>query len=215
MRMLSFLFFLNFSNIIFAQNSNYLVTSNGDTAYGNVSLNQKQFSLTTLDKKVQTFSADDVQFVYSSNFKGHAVVHCLLNTYTDNLYEMDLGYLPIRSVDTVLILSEIYSTPKMNLYYCIDKKLTPYYFYKTPADSVPVQLVVRFWLDGGLTTYSRNVAGYRGERSRVHIEEQKGYVNQLKFLMKNCTAISEEDWELLDYRRYSLKKIIRKYNSCD
>ncbi len=199
---------------VFAQKKEFLVTNAGDTVFGTITLTGKNFMVgNSTDKKL--FSADDVQQVHAVAFKGTIVVPCHLHLYSDNVVEMQLGATPIKELDTVMVLKEIYSTPKMNLYLGTDNLKTQYYFYKTPGDEKPVQLVVRYHLDGGAGAYSYNTPLYRGERSKMHIEEDKGYVNQLRFIMKDCTAISEGTWDVLQYRGYSLKNLIRKYNECD
>jgi hypothetical protein len=43
---------------------------------------------------------------------------------------------------------------------------------------------------------------------------QKVYIDQLRSKMWDCERITEEEWEFLDYRVYSLKKIIKKFNEC-
>lgn len=47
-----------------------------------------------------------------------------------------------------------------------------------------------------------------------HVVVQKGYINQLRFIMGDCKKISDEEWEMLDYRIYSLKALIKRYNKC-
>ena len=88
-----------------------------------------------------------------------------------------------------------------------------YYFYKTPLDSVPVQLFVNYSLGGGATAVfdKRDV---RGIESLTHLEVMKGFVNQLKLVMGDCKKLSGFNWDLLDYRVYSLKNLIKKYNKC-
>jgi hypothetical protein len=125
-----------------------------------------------------------------------------------------MDWTDLSSLDTVLVLEEVYTTPKINLYYGTDKFKRQYYFYQTPLDSLPVQLVVRYHLGGGLNSYAINPAANRGEKSRIHIEEDKGYVNQLRAIMIACNKIPDGMWEILSYRIYSLKKLIKKYNKC-
>ena len=74
--------------------------------------------------------------------------------------------------------------------------------------------MVRYYLGGGLTAYNNDPGNNRSERSRVHIEEDKGYVNQLRAIMGQCNKIPEAMWENLSYRIYSLKAVIKKYNKC-
>ena len=114
----------------------------------------------------------------------------------------------------MMILDEIYSTPKINLYFGKNTFKTHFYFYKTPSDSFPVQLVIRYYLQGGLANYDNDKARYRGDRSKLNIVEDKGYVNQLHAIMSECKKIPETMWELLSYRDYSLKQLIKKYNKC-
>ncbi len=213
MRILVVALLISFNGL--AQSKNYIITSKGDSLYGKIKLKNGIFTITNLSG-IQQINADNVRNIYSDNFKGNTVLHCILQLYTDNISELELGFVPLKQRDTVMVLKEIYTTDKMNLYFGTDDLRTQYYFYKRPADPLPVQLVVRYYLDGGLNSYSRNIAAYRGEKSRIHIEVDKGYVNQLKNIMSDCEMISEATWELLDYRDYSLKNLIKKYNSyCD
>jgi hypothetical protein len=198
----------------FGQSQNYLITNTGDTVYGSIKLQNKNFLITNHLGQNQ-IGADNVQKVYCNNIRGNVVLHCNLQFYSDNILDMDLGYVDLKQKDTVMVLKEILTSDKMNLYFGTDNLRTQYYFYKTPTDSLPVQLVVRYYLDGGLNSYSRNIAAYRGDKSRMHIEVDKGYVNQLKNIMGDCEGITEGIWELLDYRDYSLKKLIRMYNKCN
>lgn len=197
-----------------AQRKEFLVTNERDTVFGTVTLKGKFFTVNT-GKEEKIFAADNVYKAHTTTLKGTTVVHCRLQLYSDNIVEMELGSTPVKEADTIMVLKEIFSSPKMNLYHGTDNLKSQYYFYKTPADEKPVQLVVRYHLDGGAGAYSYNTPLYRGDRSKMHIEEDKGYVNQLRFIMKDCTSISEGTWEVLQYRSYSLKNLIRKYNECD
>ena len=134
--------------------------------------------------------------------------------YSTAYEELEMGLMKRKASDTVLVLDEIYSTPKMNLYYAKDKRLVPYYFYKTPQDSLPVQLIVFYHLDGGLGNYGNDPGKYANERSKTTIIEDKGFVNQLYAIMNGCKKFSEIDWELLAYSEYSLKRVIKKFNKC-
>jgi hypothetical protein len=212
------LFFASLLFISFAvsgQRMDYLVKKNGDTLYGNVQLRNKAFFISGPNSPETEVSIDDATKIKSVNYKGSTVVHCLLQLYTDNLDELELDYIKREVIDTVLILDEILTTPTINLYYGKDKLKTPFYFYKTPSDASPVQLVVRYFLQGGLANYTNDRAKYRGERSKVNIVEDKGYVNQLRAIMDNCDKIAPGTWEILSYRDYSLKQLIKKYNRCN
>jgi hypothetical protein len=211
----TFTFYVLFiSFICVAQPKNYLITATGDSLYGKINLRGNLFTVENTSF-VKEISVDDVRKIHCNTIKGSTVVHCMLHLYSDNIYDLELDYIPMTRKDTVMVLKEIYTTDKMNLYFGTDNARVQYYFYKTPADPVPVQLVVRYYLGGGLTSFTRNPADSRGEKSRMHIEVDKGYVNQLKNVMSDCETISAEVWELLDYRDYSFKKLIRKYNNCN
>lgn len=214
MKKLLFTFLLFTGYTVVAQKKDFLITSSGDSVYGQIRLLGKNFIVYS-SKGERKIAAANVRTVHASNFKGTIVVRCRLHLYSDNIAEMQLGYTPIKETDTVMVLKEIYSTEKMNLYFGTDNLKTHYYFYKTPQNEEPLQLVVRYHLDGGFSSYSSNTAAYRGEKSRMHIEEDKGYINQLKFLMKDCDSIEEAVWDVLQYRSYSLKNLIKKYNECE
>ncbi len=200
------------ATIGFSQNGDYLVKNSGDTIWGNISLKQNVFYVTGASPA--EINAADVAKIKSGNYKGNTVVKCNLLLYADNLADLELDYIKKGETDTVLILDEIYTTPKINLYYVTNDFKIPFYFYKTPTDVRPVQLVIRYYLQGGLANYTNDRARYRGERSKVQIAEDKGYVNQLYAIMGDCKKIPEPMWEMLSYRDYSLKKLIKKYNQC-
>jgi hypothetical protein len=213
MKLLFFLASFCISLIGFSQKGDYLVKTNGDTVWGSIKLNRQVFYVNGTSSI--EILADDVAKIKSVNYKGNTVVHCNLLLYTENLAELDIDYIKKGNIDTVLILDEIYATPKINLYYVVNDFKLPFYFYKTPTDPKPVQLVIRYFLQGGLDNYERDRARYRGDRSRVQLAEDKGYVNQLRAIMGNCNKIPEPMWEMLSYRDYSLKKVIKKYNKCN
>ena len=197
----------------FSQKGDYLVKNNGDTIRGVITLENKMFSVKNMNP--QEIDALEVSKVKSIKYKGTVVVRCNLQLYADNLSDLELDFIKHGVVDTVLILNEIYTTPKINLYYVIDKSKLPFYFYKTPSDPKPHQLVIRYYLQGGLANYDNDRARYRGDRSRVTIAEDKGYVNQLHAIMGDCKNIPDTMWDLLSYRDYSLRQLIKKYNQCN
>lgn len=201
------------SNFSFAQGGDYLIKNNGDTIWGEIKLNQKVFFIE--GKENLSVDAADVKKIKSRRYKGETVIEYKLLTYTDNLADLELDFIQKNDIDTILVLDEIYSTPKINLYYVQDNRKTPFYFYKTPTDEKPVQLVIRYYLGGGLANYDNDRARFRGDRSKVVIQEDKGYVNQLHAIMGDCNKIPQPMWDLLSYRSYSLIKVIKKYNKCN
>lgn len=204
------LLFISITGI--CQKTGYLVKNNGDTIWGDIKFKNKIFYVTgATDSAIK---AEDVTRIKSRNYKGNIVISCNLLTYTDNLAELELDFVNKGITDTILILDEIYTTPKINLFYATDNYKTPFYFYKTPSDPKPVQLVIRYYLQGGLANYTDDRAKYRGDKSKVQIAEDKGYVNQLYAIMGDCKKITQPMWDLLSYRNYSLKQIIKIYNKC-
>lgn len=203
------LFFFNF---IFAQDKEFVILRNGDTVAGRTRFSQNKFLLEKAGGIVTTFAPEQISLVYSPEIKNQVVVPCKLRLYKDNLADLELYNNAISDIDTVMILEEVYNTPKMNLYWGTDKFKLQYYFYKTPTDSLPIQLFFSYVLAGGLTASSEK--SLTGDNSRVHLEPQKGFVNQLRFIMGDCKKISDGEWEILDYRIYSLKSVIKKFNKC-
>ena len=201
-----------FSFIGFSQKNDYLVKINGDTVRGEINLKNKIFYVSSPNSV--EINADEVKKIKSDKYKGNTVVHCKLELYSDNTNDLELDFIQKGVTDTVMILDEIYSTPKINLYFGKTTWKTHFYFYKTPSDSFPVQLVIRYYLQGGLANYDNDRARYRGDKSKLNIVEDKGYVNQLHAIMSECKKIPETMWELLSYRDYSLKQLIKKYNKC-
>lgn len=195
------------------QKKDYLIKNQGDTIWGDITLKNKMFYVSGSSQTI--LKAADVSFISSVSYRGNIVFTGTLLTYTDNIADLELNYFKKGSVDTVLILSEEYITPKINLYYGTDDYKSPFYFYKTPSDPKPVQLVVRYYLDGGLTNYANNPSRYRGDKVRLHIVEQKGYINQLYAIMGGYKKIPQTMWDGLSYRNYSLKQVIKRYNKCD
>lgn len=188
----------------------HLVKVNGDTIWGEITIKNKVI----LVDGSTAFAPDEVSRISSRNYRGNTVLRCNLVLYSDNLSDLELDYIKMGSIDTILVLDEIYTTPKMNLYYVTNKLKSQFYFYKMPSDPKPVQLVVRYHLEGGLGSYGNNPTIYRGEKGRLSLVEDKGYVNQLYAIMGNCRKISPTMWDMLIYRDYSFKKLIKKYNQC-
>ncbi len=197
----------------FCQKGDYLVKNSGDTLWGDINIRNKIFYVGGTNPL--EVSANEVTKIKSNNYKGSTVIRCNLQTYADNLADLDLDFIKKGTIDTVLILDEIYATPKINLYFVKNDFNIPFYFYKTPTDAQPIQLVIRYYLQGGLANYTDDRAKYRGDKSKVNIVEDKGYVNQLYAIMGSCKNIPPTMWELLSYRDYSLKQVIKKYNKCN
>jgi len=196
----------------YAQKQDFLVKFSGDTVYGSIRFREDRFLVENGPGKSDVYSAHEIQQVWSKSVRNNIVVPCNLHYYSDNIQDMQVKNYRTSDRDTVMILEEIYSTPKMNLYWGTDIYGSQYYFYKTPGDRLPVQLFVKYYLssDNGETlTLMMSTA-----TAALHMVVQKGYVNQLRLIMDGCGKISAADWDTLDYRGYSLKSLVRKFNKC-
>lgn len=213
MKKISILLFFAWPLFIVGQNKEYLVKHNGDTLYGKIELRNKIFILTNTVGAVTELNAIEVKIVHSENIKFNTVVPCKLHVYFDDIADLERYQFVNSSRDTLMILDEVYSTPKMNLYWGVDNFRRQYYFYKTPADPLPIQLFINYSLGGG-TSADLEKTYVRGIDTKNHLEVQKGYINQLRLIMGDCKKISDGEWEILDYRIYSLKSVIKKYNKC-
>ena len=196
----------------YGQKDEYLVKNTGDTVYGKIELHNRIFFVANNGATTVEFSAADVKNIHSPNFKGNIVLQCRLSTYIDDLTELLNESYKTSILDTVMILEEIYTTPRMNLYFSKDFLQRQYYFFKTPTDIFPIQLYINYCISGASGASLNAIVSDLS--SAEHLVVQKGYVNQLMAVMGDCKKISTADWETLDYRRYSLKTLIRKFNTC-
>ncbi len=197
--------------IISAQtySQDFLVTHKGDTLRGEINIRDKKILLKQAGSSLKIFPADDVAYLSSGKYNG-LVVHCDLIIYSDKIDVVQKWNFNGGGIsDTVLVLKEIFSTTKMNLYEVFDKDRTVHYFVKKPTDTLPVQMMVHYFIEGnGDYSFSRNNAMVS------QITQQRIYADQLRVIMADCPKINQDDLEMLDYRSYSLKKIIRRYNKC-
>ena len=138
----------------YSQKGDYLVKNNGDTVWGDINLKKKVFYVTGItDVEI---NAADVNKIKSRSYNGNTVLPCTLELYTDDLASLELDYISKGKIDTVLIVDEIYSSPKINLYFARSNFKTPFYFYKTPTDPKPIQLIIHYSLRGGFSNYSND-----------------------------------------------------------
>lgn len=196
----------------FAQKEEYLIKISGDTLFGkDFKLNKKTFSYKDLSGTKKEIAATDIRNIRSSDYKGSVVFSGILHRYTDDLTVLQKDFDAAAQSDTAMILTEEYLGPKMNLYQGKDTWGSLYYFYQQPSDPMPVQLVVRYMLGGGVGS-----AGIERRRTETdtHINEMKGYANQLRAIMGDCSKFNESTWESMTYRIYSIKWVIKKFNSC-
>jgi hypothetical protein len=138
--------------------------------------------------------------------------------YNDNITELNSNsYTGGKICDTVMVLKETYNTPKMILFEAPDKERVMYYFIKKPGDPVPVQLAVGYEASKAhmrITGHLIADSVVNTDRGVGIIREQRFYVDQIRFAMADCDKITEDDLNMLTYRGYSFKKIIKRYNKC-
>jgi hypothetical protein len=188
-----------------AQKVEGLVMNNGDTVFCKYAVKGNFISFKKAGSAAALVDAREVQSVFSNN-NSQTVLFLKLETFTDNPDEIFDPVSKNRSeYDTTLLLSEMYSTPKMNLYSATDNRKVQYYFVKKPQDKHPAQLLIRY------TVYYARM-GEVITWGSPNLTIQRIYIDQLKGLMTDCPKMSAGDFEIVDYRDYSLKKIIRKYN---
>jgi hypothetical protein len=198
-----------------AQKSDLIVTATGDSLFGKVRITGSSIYIQNAGGIEQSVEPSTVQVVRYANNKEKLVHRGRLYTYSDNLWDLEKNFYPKGAIDTVLLLTSIYETPKMSLYEAKDKMNSTYYFYKMPTDPAPVQLVVHYYLS---ESNSSSVRGFRmsgDPQSQVIMVTERGFANQLRTIMQGCTRIDPTAWDVLDYRVYSLKYVIRQFNKCD
>ena len=212
MKLSPVLMFLAFAISASGQEKDYLIKHQGDTLFGKIHLQNGQFIVDNKSTGPISIAVSEVRMVFSENIKGHVVVYGKLHLYTDDISELQLYNYDVKDRDTLMILNEVYSSPKMNLYWGVDNFKRQYYFYKTPTDPLPIQLYINYTLAGGMTAAAEK--GLIGDNARIHVQVQKGFANQLRLIMGDCKKITDGDWDLLDYREYSLRSVIKKFNKC-
>ncbi|MFZ1530343.1 MAG: hypothetical protein WAT19_16425 [Ferruginibacter sp.] len=191
-----------------AQYNELIILKNGDTLKGDITYRNNFFKIITADGEI-AYHASAVNNVNFSKFKGRVIFYKL---YTHNANLQDIAAFNYESVyiDTTLFLTEIYHTKKMNLYSAKDSYKTDYYFVEKPADTIPTQLRVSFWVKTVDPNEQRILKN--NDYVRTSLMQEKIYVGQLRILMSDCSNISNNEFEALDYRSYKFKSIIKAYN---
>ena len=201
-----FLILISVMGFLYARSQDFLVKHSGDTLRGNIQFSGKTISVLQPNGTNTTYFADDIEYINTPRLKG-TVLHCGLIIYSDNIdvvqkWNFDGGGVS----DTVLILKEVFTTPKMKLFQVIDKDGVMHYFIKKPVDSLPVQMIVHYFIEG-------NRDG-RNDAMVSFLTQQRIYADQLRVIISDCNKVTENDLEMMDYRIYSFKKIIKQYNKC-
>lgn len=205
----SVLLFALITAFITSYSQDFLVKHNGDTIRGDIKFSGKTISLLNADGSNTSFSADEIAYIKTSRYIG-TVLHCKLVLYSDNIDVVQKwDYTGGKIRDTVMILNSIFKTKKMNLYEAFDKDQVAYYFVKKPTDSLPIQMIVTFGIQSSEEKLFR-----RNEPVLSMLIQQRRYIDQLTLMMLDCKKVTRADLEMMDYRSYSFKKIIRRYNRC-
>jgi len=195
--------------LIRSHSQDFLVKHNGDTIRGNIKFSGKTISVIDPDESKINFSPDEVAYIKTSLHTG-TILHCKLTLYSDNIDVVQKwDYNGGEVIDTVMILKEVFQSKKMNLYQAVDRENAMYYFVKKPADSLPVQMIVKY----GIQAYGNNNFN-RNQQIVSVLTQQRRYIDQLTLMMLDCNKVTREDLEMMDYRIYSFKRIIRRYNKC-
>lgn len=188
-----------------AQKKDGLVMNNGDTVFCNYAIKGNFISVKPPGSESRLIDTREVQSVFNGN-DNRTVLFLKLETFSDNPDEIFDPLSKNRSeYDTTLLLSEVYSTAKIKLYSAYDKRKVAYYFVKKTLESKPVQLLIRY------TVYYARV-GELIPWGSPNLTIHRIYIDQLKGIMADCPGLTAGDFEVVDYRDYSLKKIIKKYN---
>lgn len=184
--------------------TSYIITRNADTLYGNTERHKDSLVITTAEQRL-AFGLSDV-----SSFKNGKKFHGI---YTGTLYPFNNNIdrdkqMVINNYDTTLVLTSIYHTAKMDLMEGHDRFRRTYFFVKRPEDNMPVQMMVSYHYQA---QHNSSVPINLAKTMQVQV---KTYIQQLKNMMTGC-EISNKEWEFMDYRSYSFKRIIQLYNKCN
>ncbi len=185
-------------------NSSFLVTRNADTLYGIIDRIKDSVTITTIERR-RAFLVSDLR-CFKNGKKLHAIYSGTLYPFNDNI-DRD-KQMNISSYDTTLVLTSVYSSPKMDLMEGHDRFRRTYFFVQRPVDTMPIQMMVSYHYQA---QHNSSVAINLAKVMQVQV---KPYIQQLKNLMPGCN-ISNKEWEFMDYRSYSFKRIIQLYNKCN
>jgi len=204
-----FFLFLFLTASLPVRSQHFIVTHPGDTLWGEIKLNGKEIALLKSDGTTRIFPADDIAYIHNSRYTG-TVLHTRLTLYSDNIDVVQKwDYKGGDIIDTVMVLKLVFKSKKMDLFQAVDKDKAMYYFVKKPTDSLPIQMIVKY----GIQTYGDRVF-LRNDAVVSVLAQQRRYIDQLTLMMIDCDKITLADLNMMDYRIYSFKKIIRRYNKC-
>lgn len=204
MKHILFLFiFLSTAYIIKAQD--HIIKNDGDTVWGKLKTEAK-FIFVENGSGMLQFNSEDIAYVVQKG-KSRIPLRLILLGYTDNIDVVQEPSYSDPVYDTTVLLNEIVTGPKMNLYTAKDKRGIDYYFVKRPVDEVAIQLLYK--VGGGMPDKKNWSRHYQFVN---YISKYTIFADQLRELTEDCPAISDLELSNLVYQEYSLKKIVKKYN---
>lgn len=207
MKAFLFILFILPSLSVFSQPKEYIVKHNGDTIAGEFTVLPHRILVTKPGTKdTLSFAADDVWLaVKDKNIK--TVLKLVLYGYTDNVEVVQSSGYSDPVYDTTLLLKPLITGERLNLYTAKDKRKVDYYFIQGIRDSIPVQLL--YSVGGRMPEKASWGSQYQFVS---YVNRYKIFVDQLRAITGDCSAIPEGDYEMLTYLESSLKKFIKKYN---
>jgi len=198
--------------VVFSQTKDFLIKNNEDTVNGKVSFHHRSFTIEDTAGRQQLYNAADIKQVSGSGKKAGFVYAGKLIQYTSNLLDLQKMSFRDEETDTVMFLTQIYETPRIKLYQGFDNFHRIYFFYSTLATITPVQLVVKYALNGGVYSHSERMPFKRNPGAEV--VQQKGYANQLRMALGDCDRVPNDMWESLEYTYPSLRTLLKQSRKC-
>lgn len=194
-----------FSLSIAAQKQDIIITTTGDTLTGKLHFHK---DLVAVVAKKGTSTRVPFANVSSIILKGKTQY-----IYKGKLYCYEYDYqhnnnsvvLPV--LDTLLILKSVYESKMLTLYETTDSEKR-IYFFVAQKDSLPEQMMVRYQMQSShdLTVPLMS--------SRVMMVQVKLYIAQLKKITSSCATLKRFNWESMDYRSYSFKRVLKIFDEC-
>jgi len=196
-----FFFFSSFS-----QPSEYIILHKGDTVSGKVKILTKKINIIKSTGDTAVYNSADV-WLYVKDKTRKTVLQCILYGYSENIEEIQTPNYVDPVYDTTILLNQIITEGRMNLFSATDKSGVVYFFVQGLRDSVPIQLL---YVVGGHMPEKENWGELYAAVN--YINHYRIFENQLRELTQDCDYMKEGDFVMLDYLESSLKKFIKRYN---
>ena len=118
---------LLFSVNAFAQSNEYIIKNNGDTITGEVKILAKQIKVLKTHTDTVTLNSEDVR-LYVKDKTVKPVLRLILYGYSDNIEEVQTYNYRNPVYDTTILLTQIITREKLNLFTGKDKRKVVYFF---------------------------------------------------------------------------------------